>query len=51
MRVKPEEAAMGNDDGYEMLRSTGKTGQKFRQAVSGTKPGSAFNDPNWRAAA
>ena len=42
---------MRNDDRNEMLRSTGKTGQKFGLAVSGTKTDSAFNDQNSRAVA
>jgi hypothetical protein len=42
---------MRNDDGNEMLRSTGKSGQKFRLAVSGNKSDRWINDKNWQEVA
>ena len=52
MRVKPEEAAMRNDDRNEMLRSTSKIGQKLELTVSiGLDHQGAANQGLWRDAA
>ena len=44
MRVKPEETAMGNDDGNEMLRSTPKNLEKFMSAFKPYRHETAAND-------